>query len=214
MHFLKDEKYYSFAKTELINLLPSVRGRFLEIGCGEGATLEYVKRLGASYVAGVDICADAIDGASRRGLDVAIAADIEKDELPFSDKEFDCIIMADVLEHLVDPWDTLKRLAACMKDDGYMLLSIPNVRYYRVLRDLILFGEWAYSDSGVLDNTHLRFFTLKEIKKLLEQAGLEISNLGWKIHAGGMTKALNALLLNSLRPFLIFQYHVLAKRRL
>ena len=99
-------------------------------------------------------------------------------------------------------------------EDGYVLLSIPNVRYYRVLRDLILRGEWAYSDSGILDNTHLRFFTLKEIKKLLEQAGLEISNLGWKIHAGGMIKVLNALLLNSLRPFLIFQYHVLAKRRL
>jgi len=213
MQFLKDEKYYSFAKTELINLLPSVRGRFLEIGCGEGATLEYVKTLGASYVVGVDICADAIEAAARRGLNVAIAADIEKDELPFSDKEFDCIIMADVLEHLVNPWETLKRIAACVKDDGYVLLSIPNGRYYRVLGDLIFRGEWTYKDSGILDSTHLRFFTLKEIKKLLEHAGLEISNLGWKIHAGGMVKALNALLLNGLQPFLIFQYHVLAKRR-
>ena len=87
MQFLKDEKYYSFAKTELINLLPSVRGRFLEIGCGEGATLEYVKTLGASYVVGVDISADAIETASRRGLNVAIAADIEKDELPFGCSE-------------------------------------------------------------------------------------------------------------------------------
>jgi hypothetical protein len=103
-------------------------------------------------------------------------------------------------------------LATYLKDDGHALLSIPNVRHYRVSRDLILRGEWAYTDSGILDNTHLRFFTLKEIEKLLEHAGLEIAELGWKVHAGTVAKVLNVLLLNSLRPFLIFQYHILARK--
>jgi methionine biosynthesis protein MetW len=213
MQFLKDEKYYSFAKSELVKLLPSANGRFLEIGCGEGATLEYVKALGASYTAGVDISADAIAVASRRGLDVALAADVEKDALPFLEKEFDCVIVADVLEHLVNPWDTLKRLVSYVKDDGHVLLSVPNIRYYRVLRDLVLHGAWTYSDSGILDSTHLRFFTLKEIQKLLEHAGLDMLKLDWKIHAGRVAKAVNAFFVDSLRSFLIFQYHILAKKR-
>ncbi len=213
MDFSKDSKYYGFAKTELAKMLPTVRGRFLEIGCGDGATLEYLKSAGATYVAGVDVNADAITAARRRGLDLVLAADVEKDGLPFSEHEFDCIVMADVLEHLVNPWETLRKLVGYLKGDGHVLLSMPNVRYYRVLRDLIFRDQWAYGDSGILDSTHLRFFTLKEIGKLLDYAGLEIAKLGWKIHAGTTAKVLNALLLNSLRPFLVFQYHVMARRR-
>ena len=214
MDFSKDDRYYGFAKTELIRMLPGVNGRFLEIGCGEGATLEYLKSAGATYVAGVDINQDAIAVAEKRGLDLALAADVERNGLPFKEREFDTIVMADVLEHLVNPWETLRKLVAYLKDDGHVLLSIPNVRHYRVLRGLIFCGEWAYSDSGILDNTHLRFFTLKEIEKLLGHAGLRMADLGWKIHAGSAAKVLNALLLNSLRPFLIFQYHVLARKEL
>ena len=209
----KDRSYYGHAKTKLVKMLPTLQGRFLEIGCGEGATLEYLKSAGASFVAGVDINEEAIAVAATRGLDLSLAADVEKNGLPFKECEFDALIMADVLEHLVEPWETLRRLSGYLKNDGYVLISIPNVRHYRVLRDLVLRDEWSYSESGILDSTHLRFFTLKEVEKLLRYAGLEIARLERKIHASAMVKFFNILLLNSLRPFLVFQYEVLAKKR-
>lgn len=209
----KDRSYYGHAKTKLVKMLPTLQGRFLEIGCGEGATLEYLKSAGASFVAGVDINEEAIAVAATRGLDLSLAADVEKNGLPFKECEFDALIMADVLEHLVEPWETLRRLSGYLKNDGYVLISIPNVRHYRVLRDLVLRDEWSYGESGILDSTHLRFFTLKEVEKLLRYAGLEIARLERKIHASAMVKFFNILLLNSLRPFLVFQYEVLAKKR-
>ena len=213
MNLPKDRNYYKHAKIKFLDMLPSLKGRFLEIGCGEGATLEYVKSAGADFVAGVDINADAIAAAAGRGLDFLLAADAERDELPFSPREFDVIILADVLEHMVEPWETLKKMTGYLKDDGHVLISIPNVRHYRVVRDLVLHDKWEYEDSGILDSTHVRFFTLKETKKLLEFAGLAISRLGWRIHAGSLMKLMNVMLLNSLRPFLVFQYHILAVKK-
>ncbi len=209
----KDLNYYKHAKIKFLDMLPSLKGRFLEIGCGEGATLEYIKSAGGDFVAGVDINADAIAAAAGRGLDFTLAADAERDELPFSPREFDVIILADVLEHMVEPWETLKKITGYLKDDGHVLISIPNVRHYRVVRDLVLHDKWEYEDSGILDSTHVRFFTLKETKKLLEFAGLTISRLGWRIHASSLMKLMNVMLLNSLRPFLVFQYHILAVKK-
>ncbi len=213
MNLQKDQNYYKHAKIKFLEMLPSLKGRFLEVGCGEGSTLEYIRSRGADYVAGVDINAEAIAAAAGRGLDLSLAADVEKDALPFSPREFDVIILADVLEHLVEPWETLKKLAGYLKDDGYVLISMPNVRHYRVVRDLVLHDKWEYEDSGILDSTHMRFFTLKETKKLLDFAGLDISRLGWRIHAGSLMKLMNAMLFNSLRPFLVFQYHILAVKK-
>lgn len=212
MHPPKDQNYYKHAKVKFLAMLPSLKGRFLEIGCGEGATLEYIKSSGADYVAGVDVNAEAIAQAAKRNIDLALAANVETDDLPFSAGEFDVIILADVLEHLVDPWETLKKITAYLKDDGHVLVSIPNIRHYRVVRDLVLYGKWEYQEDGILDNTHLRFFTLKETKKLMESAGLIISRLGFRIHAGTIMKLTNVLLLGCMRHFLVFQYHILATK--
>ncbi len=213
MNLKKDPNYYKHAKIKLLEMLPSLKGRFLEIGCGEGATLEYLRAAGADFVAGVDINAEAIRAAGHKDLDLALAADIERDELPFSTREFDVIILADVLEHLVEPWEALRTISGYLKDNGHLLISIPNVRHYRVVRDLVFRDKWEYEDSGILDSTHMRFFTLKETKKLLEYAGLEISRLKWKIRANNSLKILNTISLNRLRPFLIFQYHILAVKK-
>ena len=194
-------------------MLPFTMGRFLEVGCGTGATLEYLKSRGASYVAGIDINREAIDIASRKGLDFVATANVESDQLSFSEKEFDCIIIADVLEHLYNPWDTLKKLSHYLKDAGYILLSIPNIKYAHILSRLIFHDEWSYCDDGILDNTHIRFFTLKEIKKLLDFAGLEISKLSWREIAGRKFKILNTISFNKMRSFSIVQYYVMAHKK-
>jgi len=212
MSFNKKPEYYNNYRNDLINMLPSIQGKFLEVGCGYGATLDYVKSRGASYVAGIDISSDAITVAKDLGLDFTAVADIETYELPFEKNEFDCIILADVLEHLYNPWDTLNKLKLYLKDDGMLLLSIPNVKHYTILKSLIFSDEWSYSDLGILDNSHIRFFTLKEIDKLLTGAGLAVVEIRNVIVASNKFIILNRLMFNKLKSFSVFQFHVMATK--
>jgi 2-polyprenyl-3-methyl-5-hydroxy-6-metoxy-1,4-benzoquinol methylase len=214
MEFVKDRPYQSYIRTELVELLPVIEGRFLEVGCGTGATLEYLKSKGASYVVGVDINAESIEMARKRGLEFALAADVEKDALPFKEKEFDCIMLADVLEHFYNPWGTLKKLTPYLADKGYLLLSLPNIKYYKILRRLIFHDEWTYADAGILDNTHIRFFTLKEIKGLLVDAGYRIVQIKRNESSSYKMNMINKLLFSRLDSFLTVQYYVMAQKRL
>ena len=83
----------------------------------------------------------------------------------------------DVLEHLVDPYSLLCSLKAKLSPGGLIVASIPNIRYYRALVDLVIHGNWDYKDHGILDKTHLRFFTFKSITKTFESLGFEILKL-------------------------------------
>ena len=96
--------------------------------------------------------------------------------IPYNPSSFDCIIFADVLEHLVDPLATLNKVKKTLKHDGTIIMSIPNVQFYGVVHELIE-GNWTYEKEGILDETHLRFFTLKEIEKLVTNAGLYIKEI-------------------------------------
>lgn len=194
-------------------MLPLIRGRFLEIGCGTGGTLELLKKRGAVYTAGVDIDAESIKMAIDKGVDSAIVANIEKDELPYREKEFNCIILADVLEHLYDPWSTLKKMTKYLADDGSLLISLPNIKYYKVLRRLIFHDEWSYADAGILDATHIRFFTLKEILRLLSFADLQPVYIKRIFSSSKKMKMFNKLLFGKLDGFFTYQYYISAKKR-
>ncbi|NUO09321.1 MAG: class I SAM-dependent methyltransferase [Candidatus Brocadia sp.] len=213
MIFEKNIDYYSKIRTELIDMLPSVKGKFLEIGCGVGSTLDYLKSKGASYVAGVDINKKAVDAASQKFLDFVLVADVEKDILPFKDQEFDVIIFADIIEHLFNPWDTLKNMQRYLKDDGLILLSIPNIKNYYTLIRLIFYDEWSYSEAGILDNTHIRFFTLKEIAKLLDYADLKIVDVKCRTKKRKAFDIINALLCKKIESFSVVKYCIVASKK-
>jgi SAM-dependent methyltransferase len=87
---------------------------------------------------------------------------------------FDCIIMADVIEHLLDPWLCLSQCASMLTDDGCLVLSVPNVSHLSILLPLIAKDRWSYEDHGILDRGHLRFFTLSELKSAVSDAGLRV----------------------------------------
>lgn len=215
MNFDKDVKYSNHIRSDLVDMLPPFLGwKFCEVGCGAGATLEYLKARGASYVAGVDIDEQSIEIASRRGLNTALATDVEKADLPFKEKEFDCIILADVLEHLYNPWDTLKKLMSYLSDDGYVLISLPNIKHYTILLKLVLHDAWTYTDAGILDNSHIRFFTLQEISGLLKYAGLTTLQVSRNNSSGPKMRLLNKLFLNKLENFIAVQYYIIAKKKL
>ena len=87
---------------------------------------------------------------------------------------FDCIIFADVLEHLRNPWNILKQFIPFIDNEGIIIASIPNVRHYTTIMALAFMGYWPYRDRGIHDRTHLRFFTLRNIREMFAGAGLEI----------------------------------------
>jgi 2-polyprenyl-3-methyl-5-hydroxy-6-metoxy-1,4-benzoquinol methylase len=180
--------------------------KVLDVGCGNGRMGEYLIKNNQNKVTGIDISQPAIDQA-KKVLSEAYCLDLEKDAMPFSEKSFEIIICGDILEHLFDPLSILKILSKYLKDDGFFLLSIPNVANI-FIRLSLLKGNFNYQESGILDETHLRFFTLETIKKMLEQAGLKIVTLqgtrtGYGEEIGSFQKAVHrALFYNPLEAFL------------
>lgn len=165
-------EYYQRARPEIQRLVPSHARTVLDVGCGAGALGATLKQRGAAMVIGVEVDPDAA-AAAQEVLDRVHVGDIEVLDLPYGTSSFDCIILADVLEHLRDPWALLKRLAPLLTAQGRLIVSLPNVRHWSVLRGL-LEGEWIYLPAGILDQGHFRFFTLKSGRALLESAGLAV----------------------------------------
>lgn len=164
--------YSTFVRRELINLIDSPKDRpinVLEIGCACGGTLLQIKNLfPKANVYGVERNDNA--AAVAKSFAHIIAGDIEKGPLNVTDSYFDYLIFADVLEHLQDPWGVVSRLKSCLRPDGRILASIPNVAHCTVIKSLVQ-GRWTYEEAGLLDRTHLRFFTRQEIDKLFNNAG-------------------------------------------
>jgi SAM-dependent methyltransferase len=125
-------------------------------------------------------------------------------------RAFDCIVFNDVLEHVVDPWTTLRRAKEFLAPGGRVVASIPNVRHYIVVRDLLVHGRWEYADWGVLDRTHLRFFTRASIEELFDSADLEIETL---VPINPIKVRRAALLVGPFRDMRYPQFAVVARPR-
>ena len=134
-----------------------------------------LKRRNGAFVAGIELNANAAN-AAKDVLDDVVHGDIEKITLPYSDNSFDCILFADVLEHLINPLSALIKVRRLLKKGGTVVASIPNVQFHGVIHQLIE-GNWTYEKEGILDETHLRFFTYKEIEKIFSQAGYSIQKV-------------------------------------
>lgn len=149
--------YHSLTRTDALRILPPGRAeKVLEVGCGTGETLAYMKRNGlARHVTGIErepACAAQVNPQ----VDIYYTADAETF---FFHEKYDGVLLLDVLEHLVEPFALLKKLAFCLNPGGWLLVSIPNIRNLYILKDLIFKGKWEYTESGILDKGHLRFFT-------------------------------------------------------
>jgi O-antigen biosynthesis protein len=209
--FEKNEGYYHGVRTDLLRLAPQIQGRVLEIGCAEGLTMEYLRSRFNCTLVGLDCCESALVKAREKGFEVH-TCDLNREALPFAEQEFDYILIGDVLEHLYDPWSVLTGIARILKDDGTILISIPNVKHYTLLKDLILHDSWDYCESGLLDITHVRFFTFEGIRKLLSRSGLVISDVAHNVSGSRLMRVVNALCFNRLHSFLVFHYLIAARK--
>lgn len=148
----------------------------LEFGPGNGYMTQYLKESLNCKVSIVEIDSaginDALKYVSRAFIGTEFG-DIEKYHW-INDKKYDHIIFADVLEHLYVPWKVLQEAVNAIKNDGTILISIPNIGHNSILIDL-LNGKFNYRELGLLDNTHIRFFTRESLEKMISDAGLYIS---------------------------------------
>jgi 2-polyprenyl-3-methyl-5-hydroxy-6-metoxy-1,4-benzoquinol methylase len=164
--------YPDHPNSDLLERIPLDAAVVLDVGCGAGS-------LGAAYrrfnprarLLGIDMDSAAAKIAARR-LDEVAVVDVEYDPLPFElDRPIDCIIYGDVLEHLRDPWSVLRHHIAALSDEGTILICVPNLEHWS-FADRLLRGTWDYEPTGLLDDTHLRWFSLETMRRGLLSLGL------------------------------------------
>jgi 2-polyprenyl-3-methyl-5-hydroxy-6-metoxy-1,4-benzoquinol methylase len=171
-------QYVDLPRREVLAFLPPGAHRILDVGCGRGGFGREVKLNRAAEVWGIEQVPEAAAMASEHydrvvvGEYPAALEDLARAEGEV--RQFDCLVFNDVLEHMVDPWETLRRSHRWLRPGGHVLASIPNIRHYTVLIDLVLRGRWTYTAAGILDRTHLRFFTRKTMADLFADTGYEV----------------------------------------
>jgi len=204
-----DFDYFSTVRSEIEELLPAEVRRVLEVGCGAGATLAWLKqRWPEAWIAAADVNDEQIRRAAAHA-DQAERCDLDETLPSISPATIDLLLCLDVLEHLRDPWAVLRGLAAFVRPGGRVIVSVPNVRHASVLLPLAARGRWRYGGSGILDRTHLRFFTREAAIELVRDAGFEVSTVrGVGTEPGRRGYVPNLLTLGLLRDFLTRQYVV------
>jgi glycosyltransferase involved in cell wall biosynthesis len=148
--------------------------RILELGCGEGLLSAQLQRAGHTVV-GIEKEDQAADKAAARGVQV-IRADLETFDFRTLDQPFDLVIAVDILEHLRNPDEVLMRAVKALQSDGSVILDVPNVANI-VVRLLLLMGYFPYGGQGILDRTHVNFFTMRSALEMVRQSGLKVQDV-------------------------------------
>ena len=208
----KSDVYYEDPRPEMVRLIPASTKRLLDVGCGNGLfSWNLKKKIGIEEVVGIEYFEDAAAKAVER-LDKVLAGDVELMNLDFEENYFDCIICADILEHLKNPWSVLNNLVGFLSPNGRMIISLPNLRHIvPVLK--IIFDRFDYEESGVLDKTHLRFFTLSSMKKMFNEAGLTIERIESNRSVSLKFRIANILSLGAFKPFTVYQYIFVLRKK-
>jgi 2-polyprenyl-3-methyl-5-hydroxy-6-metoxy-1,4-benzoquinol methylase len=211
-------EYFTNVRYEIIDLIPDGENNILDVGCGKGTTLCTLKKLcKAKKTVGIELNDFSIESDIKNSIDEIICGDIETFTPNLEKKNFDFIIFADILEHLINPHDVLNKYTDYLKDDGFIIASTPNIKFYRILFNLVFLDKFEYSDSGILDETHLRFFTRHEIKKMFEKSNLEIiyisHNFGFPFTIITSKFLLNILRFIPLNSFITQQYIIKAWKK-
>ena len=164
--------YHNHSRSELLDLIPKTATRILDLGCACGQLGLLLKRRQKCTIVGIELSGSACKHA-RKHLDFVKHADLDNFDFDDVSGKFDCIIFADILEHLIDPWSALVKASNKLEKNGVIVASIPNFCHPSVLNELAR-GLFRYQPAGILDFTHLRFFTRTTIFQLFAKASLKI----------------------------------------
>ncbi|MGE5027696.1 MAG: class I SAM-dependent methyltransferase, partial [Betaproteobacteria bacterium] len=177
---------YTTLRPDVFQMVPETAMDILDVGCSNG-------ELGASLrsavpgrrVVGIDLDRDFCEQAKTR-LDEFIHADLNHLdwEKTLSRDRFDCLIFADVLEHLADPWGHLASACTCLRPGGTVVVSLPNIRHISALYSIFVRGTFPRNARGLFDQTHFRWFTVKDATDLLTSAGLIVEKYDFNLRVG------------------------------
>lgn len=196
--------YYNYEKGFVHHLVPDGPNVVMDLGCAAGRLGKRLIELNkAAEVVGVEIFEPVAQEARKYYKEVHVG-DIEEMNLNYAG-HFDVVICGDVLEHLREPDKVIKQIHHWLKDGGTLICCLPNVRYWKVLRDLVFKGDFEYTSQGVLDQTHLRFYTTNSFRKLLRNSSFAVEKEEMRIIANGKQAALNKLTGGLLKDFLGIQ---------
>jgi 2-polyprenyl-3-methyl-5-hydroxy-6-metoxy-1,4-benzoquinol methylase len=206
----KDKSYFHHQRAEMIKYVPESSKMILEIGCSSGWFGRLLKQKISCEVWGVEPDKESALIA-KKNIDRVFNV-LFDENLDLENVKFDCIILNDVLEHLINPEITIRLCKKHLKDQGVIISSIPNIRFNKVMTQIILKKDWIYEESGVLDKTHLRFFTSKSILRLFENEGYKvIKHEGINPSFTRIFKVLNILCLNAIEDMKYPQFATVVK---
>jgi len=214
---------YTTHRPDVCLLVPN-RARFiLDLGCSDGSLGEALKSAQAEReVCGVEFSEDLANRASVK-LNQVIVADLNDASClnVFSHRKFDCIIAADILEHLLNPINLLKQLHPLLADDAVLIVSLPNIRHHSAFYSIFVQGTFPRRNRGLFDDTHLHWFTLRDSRNLLQSAGYALDHVHSTLRVGdkggGRLNKLVSRLLNPIsgftpiREFMTYQYVLRAR---
>jgi methionine biosynthesis protein MetW len=200
---------YETLRPYIADLVPERARRVLDLGCASGALGAALKERGDVEVVGIELD-PSYAAAAREVYDRVVEGDVQ--DVPADLGRFDCLVAADVLEHLVDPWSALEAYVRMLEPGCRAIVSLPNVGHWTTYAHLAR-GSWPRRPEGVHDATHLRWFTLRDAIELCEGAGLRVESFErrpWLLWRGTRLDR-HAGPLSRLSPF-TFQ-HVLSARK-
>lgn len=199
-------EYQESYSNDLLSLIPKEAKIVVEIGCNTGKLAEEYRMINPNvrYLA-VELYEKAAQKAATR-IDFVITGNIEEFEVfatlekHLGENKIEVLICSDVLEHLIDPWTILSKFRKMMVPNGYCIVCLPNVSHWTILAGLI-HGEWNYADFGLLDKSHLRFFTKKTMIELFETSGWYVETLTPRIFAANETDQAMSVFASLAQPF-------------
>ncbi len=208
---MNNPEYYGHPRREMAGFVPRSTKVMLDIGCGAGAFAAGLKQDGRSLeIWGVEMTPEAAKLATEV-LDKVLVGDIVSvlPDLPLG--RFDCIVLNDVLEHVIHPEEVLARIQPLLAPGGVVVASIPNVRYFFNVWNLVAGGRWDYTDEGILDRTHLRFFTRSSMKRMFQQKGYRVESMQGINPTGSLKfQLMNVLTLGRWSDMKFLQFAVVA----
>ncbi|MBY0284876.1 MAG: class I SAM-dependent methyltransferase [Sphingomonas sp.] len=195
-----NDDYFDHDQSQLLDAITVTGSSALEIGCATGSFLQALGERGYSRLIGIELENQVAERARARNPNAKIICgsidDIDDEEIG---SDLDLLVASHVLEHLVDPWSTLKRLVDLLRPGGQFIGAVPNIQHISVTVPLITRGRFEYQAEGILDRTHLRFFTEQSAAELLARSGLEDCKVV-PLLGGGKSQILNTLTLSIFKP--------------
>jgi 2-polyprenyl-3-methyl-5-hydroxy-6-metoxy-1,4-benzoquinol methylase len=170
------ERYFSTPRREILSHLPANVNQVLDIGCGTGATTALLRTSHQiDWAGGVEL-RDHVAAEAEKVFDKVWVGSIEQINLEdhIAPQSLNLILCLDVLEHLSDPCQVVRRISPFLKPRGRLIISVPNIRNWKFITGLMLRGDFSYRDSGLLDRTHLRFFVRETAIELATVGGLRL----------------------------------------